>query len=90
MVKEKRLGIADGERPEAKIIGEDGNIFNVMGIASRSLKKAGFKEESEEMVNRVTSSHSYDEALGIIMEYIEPVGSDWEVEEDYSMEMEGY
>lgn len=90
MVKEKRLGIADGERPEAKIIGEDGNIFNVMGIASRSLKKTGFKEESEEMVNRVTNSHSYDEALGIIMQYIEPVGSDWEVEEDYSMEMEGY
>lgn len=90
MVKEKKLGIGDGERPEAKIIGEDGNIFNVMGIASRALKNAGFKEESKEMIDRVTNSGSYEEALGIITEYIEPVGSDWEIEEDYSMGMEGY
>lgn len=74
-------------KPQAKIIGANGNIFNIMGIASKSLKKAGFKEEANEMSERVTSSHSYDEALGIIMEYVEPVE---EYEIDESMEMEGY
>ena len=45
-----------------------------MGIASRSLKKAGFQKESDEMINRITTSaKSYDEALNIISEYVEPV-----------------
>jgi hypothetical protein len=28
------------------------------------------------MQTRVTSSHSYDEALAIIMDYVEPVGKE--------------
>lgn len=75
-------------KPQAKIIGADGNIFNIMGISSNALKDAGLEKESEEMLQRVTSSHSYDEALRIIMEYVEPV----EVCEEHecSMEMNGY
>lgn len=59
------------KKPICKLIGEDGNIFNLMGIASRVLKDAGKKEEAKEMVDRVTSSNSYEEALGIIGEYVE-------------------
>lgn len=59
-----------------------------MGIASRTLKKAGFQKESEEMINRITTSaKSYDEALHIISEYVEPV-DDRDYEED--MMMRGY
>ena len=53
------------------LIGEDGNIFAVMGRASGLLKEAGQKAETEEMISRVTSSGSYDEALRIISEYVE-------------------
>ena len=82
---EKKYGIADGQKPSAKLIGEDGNIFNLMGIASRSLKKAGFQKESDEMINRITTSaKSYDEALNIISEYVEPV-DDIGYEEDIMM-----
>lgn len=42
------------------------------------------------MCSRVTSSHSYDEALRIIMEYIEPCSDSEMYEEeteDFEMEM---
>jgi hypothetical protein len=58
-------------KPKCKLIGEDGNIFNLMGIASRTLKRVGLKKQAEEMVDRITKSKSYEEALGIIMEYVE-------------------
>ena len=42
----------------------------------------GLVKESEEMFNKVTSSHSYDEALSILMEYIEPVEVSFQQEEN--------
>ena len=60
------------EKPRCPIIGANGNIYNILGMASRTLKNNGMKDEAQEMYERVTSSHSYDEALCIITEYIEP------------------
>lgn len=54
------------------IIGANGNIFNILGIASRTLKENDMADEAQEMYSRVTSSGSYEEALGIITEYITP------------------
>ncbi len=59
-------------KPKCPIIGADGNIFNIMGIASKTLKRSNMEEEANEMCSRVTSSGSYEEALGIIMEYVKP------------------
>lgn len=60
------------EKPKCKLIGEDGNIFNLMGIASLTLKRNGMSKEATEMVNRVTTeAHSYDNALCIIGEYVD-------------------
>ena len=58
-------------KPKCKLVGQDGNIFNLIGIASRTLKEAGFKEKAAEMGHRIKGSKSYDEALRIIMEYVE-------------------
>ena len=58
-------------KPKCKLIGEDGNIFNLMGIASRVLREAGKKEEAKEMIDRILNSKSYIEALAIISEYVE-------------------
>jgi hypothetical protein len=41
-----------------------------MGIASRTLKAAGMREQAKQMYQRVTSSSSYEEALNIIGEYV--------------------
>jgi hypothetical protein len=64
--------MAERKRPMCPIIGADGNIFNLLGIASRTLKNNGMADEAAEMYDRVTSSGSYNEALCIITEYIEP------------------
>jgi hypothetical protein len=60
-------------KPELPIEGQDGNIFAVIGAASRVMKRAGLSKEAEEMAEKVMSSGSYDEALSIIGEYVEYV-----------------
>lgn len=59
-------------KPKCKLIGEDGNIFNLMGIASKALKSSGMKTEADDMIKRITTeAKSYNEALGMIMEYVD-------------------
>ena len=62
------------DKPKCKLIGEDGNIFNLIGIAIRTLKKNGQVMQANEMTRRITQdgeAKSYDEALAIIMEYVD-------------------
>ena len=58
-------------KPRCKLIGEDGNIFNLIGIAARALRKAGLADKATEMSEKVMQSKSYTEALSVIMEYVE-------------------
>lgn len=58
-------------KPTVVFTGENGNIYNLLGIASRALKKVSQRDKATEMRSRVTKSKSYDEALLIIMEYVE-------------------
>lgn len=58
------------EKPDCALIGQNGNIFNLVGIASRTLRESGLEEQAKEMTNRVFASNSYSEALGIIGEYV--------------------
>ena len=37
------------EKPDCKLIGEDGNIFNLMGLAARTLRHNGLAEQATEM-----------------------------------------
>lgn len=58
-------------KPDCELIGQDGNIFNLMGIASRTLKRNGMSDEAKEMTERITNgSVNYYEALNIIGEYV--------------------
>ena len=75
------------EKPKCPLIGQNGNIFNLIGIASRTLKRNGMSNESKEMCSRITSSGSYYEALIVIGEYIEITSIDDEQTEDEDMEM---
>lgn len=67
-----RLGGFTSERkkPDCALIGQDGNIFNLVGIASHTLKHCGLADQAKEMSSRVMSSGSYNEALSIIGEYV--------------------
>ena len=54
------------EKPDCPLIGQDGNIFNLVGIASRTLKSHGMPDQAKEMADRVFSCDSYHKALCII------------------------
>ncbi len=58
-------------KPVAALIGANGNIFNLMAIASKTLKDNRMLEESKRMMYEVKQCTSYDEALNIIGNYVE-------------------
>lgn len=62
---------ATQNKPKVKLTGTDGNIFALMGLASRALKRAGQHAESEKMCKEIFGAHSYHEALSIIMKYLD-------------------
>ena len=64
------------KKPDCALIGENGNIFNLAGIAAGTLREHGMREQAEEMKSRVCSSHSYEEALCIIGEYVNVTSGD--------------
>ncbi len=69
------------EKPEAPLIGADGNIFNLMGIASRVLRENDMDEQAKAMCQRIKESGSYEKALAIIGEYV-AFGYDKNYDED--------
>lgn len=58
-------------KPKCKLIGEDGNIFNLAGIVSRSLRNAGQEDKAKEMTSKLYACGSYDEALQLFMQYVD-------------------
>ena len=60
-------------KPKCKLIGENGNIYNLVGLAQHTLKENGSEEQGKEMIKRIAESQSYDQALVIIGEYVEIV-----------------
>ena len=64
----KEDGPIDKQRPKMKLVGEDGNIFAILGRASRLLRENG---QAKEMSGRVYQSGDYYKALHIISEYVE-------------------
>ena len=61
------------KKPSCPLVGQNGNIFNLIGLASRTLRQNGMTAGAKEMQTRIIGGacHSYEEALGIISEYVE-------------------
>ena len=73
-------------KPDCPLIGRDGNIFNLIGIASQTLRQHDMEEQAAEMFNRITQCQSYDSALNIIGDYVNITAID-EIKDTMSMEM---
>jgi hypothetical protein len=58
-----------------------------MGLAARTLRHNGLAAQATEMTERITGCGSYDEALGIIGEYVNITGEDESEDEDEGMGM---
>ena len=86
---DNRLGgfVDKQQKPNCKLLGEDGNVYNLLGIASRTLRRSGLADQVKEMCDRVYSSGSYGEALCIIGDYVNITGDD-DLDEDMDDSME--
>lgn len=62
--------VEEQRKPDCPLIGENGNIFHLLGIAARTLRENGMDEQASEMMQRASTSGSYDKALYIIGEYV--------------------
>lgn len=62
------------DKPKCKLVGTDGNIFALLGVALKALRSEGLEVEAKAMMDRVVQAGSYDEALCIIQEYVEDEG----------------
>ena len=74
-VDQKFGGFEQGNQPEqtkpdCPLIGRNGNVYNLILIASETLRQNGMSEQAKEMRERIYKSGSYEEALGIIGEYV--------------------
>ena len=50
-------------KPDCPLIGRDGNIYNLLGIAGQTLREHGMEDQAMEMFQRVTQCQSYDSAM---------------------------
>lgn len=58
-------------KPSVRLTGTDGNIFSLLGLASRTLKQAGLASQVEGLEAEVFAAESYHEALVIIQRYVQ-------------------
>lgn len=79
---QKNTVSAERKKPDCELIGQDKNIFNLMGIASRTLRRHGMAEEATEMCTRIRASDSYNSALCIIGEYVNITGPSEDMSDD--------
>ena len=79
---------APREKPDCQLIGQDGNIFNLVGIAARTLRENGMPEEAREMTDHAYHSGSYSEALNVIGDYVNITGPDEGLGEDADPSLE--
>lgn len=73
------------EKPDCPLIGQNGNIYNLMGIAGQTLREHGMEEQAKEMFQRITQCQSYDSALSVIGDYVNITST--QQTEDMSMDM---
>jgi len=58
-------------KPTCKLIGEDGNVFNIIGKVSQTLKQAGLRDQAKEFQDKAVQQESYDNVLRLVAEYVD-------------------
>jgi len=59
------------KKPVVKLIGQDGNAFNIMGLCQRAARKAGWTKEQIETVMAEMKTGDYDHLLATAMKYFD-------------------
>jgi hypothetical protein len=64
------VGVLADLRPDAELIGKDGNAFNLVALVMRALQREGLREEAEELNRVYWNTESYSELLNLLDEYV--------------------
>lgn len=57
------------EKPVVKLIGEDGNVFAIIGTCLKAARRAGWTQaEQDELKSQFFNARSYDKVLQLVME----------------------
>lgn len=75
-IKREEMKMEQKRKPKCPMIGSDGNVFNLIGLAQKSLLAVNEEDSARELQERVYQSGSYDEALNIMQEYVEVTSTD--------------
>lgn len=81
----KTSDLPESRKPDCQLIGQNGNIFNLMGIAARTLRENDMADQAKEMLDKVTSSGSYEEALMVIGDYVNITGPEMDELDEQKM-----
>jgi hypothetical protein len=64
------------DKPNLKLVGEDGNAFSILGRARKALRKAGATKEQIDQVSEEATSGDYNHLLRTMMDYFEVDGEE--------------
>lgn len=59
------------DKPKCVLVGEDGNVFNIIGKVSKILKRKGQPEQAKEFTDKAFEAQSYDEVLRLASDYVD-------------------
>jgi hypothetical protein len=60
-------------KPTVKLIGENGNAFNILGQTIKALKKAKVDQETIDTYLQEAKAGDYDNLLAVTMKYVDVV-----------------
>jgi hypothetical protein len=63
-------------KPKVGLLGEDGNVFNIIGKVRQALVKAGLKDKADEFAAKAFECRSYNEVLRLVLDYVEVEAAD--------------
>jgi len=63
----------DKDKPELELVGQDGNVFSILGNATRVARKAGWSKEKIEEFQKKAMSGDYNNALQTCMDYFDVI-----------------
>ena len=70
-MKDKKGCELDTIKPVCRLVGEDGNVFNIIGLVARALHRAGQLEKEKEFRTKAFNAGSYDAVLTLCHDYVD-------------------
>jgi hypothetical protein len=64
----KKKNGEDKSRPTVRLVGQDGNVFNIIGLTLRAIRKHSGDAAAKEFSTKAFALHDYNEVMRLIME----------------------